>query len=240
MAAYYFLMGLLPPLPSVLGDKLAVSLPDILQTVSRYIHPSDDHMIKAYFSLIDAANWERIDQGFGAFLEGGNLTRDEMETRQNLPDFIKVFVDEQERGIYRPHIYDRLWELCYAAILERAEKKGCRFLTDYISWDIELRNTLTALRLRRSRKNVSDYTIVSSIQPFDFTALFSQLQSQSNPLDAERLIDIERLKQIYHYESFDPFSLDAVLAFLSRAFIYSRWEELMTGYDIHSFLYGGG
>jgi hypothetical protein len=208
--------------------------------VRRHIHPVDDALLKSHLSVIDAANWESLEQGREQFLEGGILSREELDARQNLPDFIRKFLDEKERGIRRTHIHDRLWELCYRALLAQAEEEGCRYLIDYVPWEIELRNRLVALRLRESGGNVDDHAVLPGIRSADFTAMLSQLESQKNPLAAERYLDGERLKQIFHCQGHDPFSLDALLAFLSRAMIYGRWEMLQAPYDMNNFLYGGG
>jgi len=240
MGGYYFLACLLPPLPSSLGENLTVAFPEITRIVRRNIQPSDDQLLKAQLSVIDAANWENIEQGRDHFLEGGTLSREEMETMQNLPVFIRQFLHEKERGIRRPHIYDRLWELCYGALMARAEEEGCRYLIDYTVWEIELRNCLTALRFRESEGNIADRTIMPGLRSFDFSGLLSRLDGQNNPLEAERIIDGERLKQIIHCQGADPFSLDAILAFLAGAFIYSRWEMMQIPYDIQKFIYSGG
>jgi len=240
MGAYYFLTSILPPLPVSLGDKLVTSFAEISRMARRHIHPADDLLLKAQLSVIDAANWENMEQERDYFLEGGNLTQEEMQKRQNIPNFIRIFLQEKERGIRRAYTGDRLWDLCYGSILERAEEEGCRYLIDYTVWEVELRNRMIALRLRESEKNAADYTIRPSNRSFDFTALVSQLDNQRNLLDKERVLDVARLKQIFHCQGADPFSLDAILAFISRAFIYSRWEKLMMRYDIHNFLYGGG
>ncbi len=240
MGAYYFLACLLPPLPSSLGEKLTVSFPDLTRIVRRHIQPQDDQLLRTQLSVVDAANWESIEQGRDHFLEGGTLNREEMETMQNLPVFIRQFLDEKERGIRRPHIYDRLWELCYGALLAGAEEKGCRYLIDYTAWEIELRNCLAALRFRESEGNIADRTIMPGLRSFDFSGLLSRLDGQSNPLEAERIVDGERLKQIFHCQGANPFSLDAILAFLARAFIYNRWERMQIPYDIENFIYSGG
>lgn len=240
MGAYYFLTCLLPPLPSSLGEKLACSFSDISRMVRRHIQPSDDQLLGAQLSLIDAANWESIDQKRNVFLEGGTLSREELEAKQNLPVFIRQFLDEKERGIRRIHIYDRLWELCYKNLLARAEEEGCRYLIDYTVWEIDLRNRLAALRLRESERNIADYAIMPGIRSFDFSTLLSRLDGQKNPLEAERIIDGERLKRIFHCQGIDSFSLDAVLAFLDRAAIYNRWARLPLSYDLDNFLYSGG
>ena len=240
MGAYYFLTCLLPPLPSTLGEKLSLPFSELSRMVQRHIQPADDALLKGHLSVIDAANFENLEQGRDLFLEGGALSREDLEARRNLPEFIREFLEEKERGIRRAHLHDRLWELCYGAILALAGSEGCRYLLDYIPWEIELRNRLVALRLRESGGNVDDHAILPGIRSADFTAMLSQLESQKTPLTAERYLDGERLKQIYHCQGNDPFSLDALLAFVSRAMIYGRWERLQEPYDMNNFLYSGG
>ncbi|MBN1382665.1 MAG: DUF2764 family protein [Deltaproteobacteria bacterium] len=240
MGAYYFLMCLLPPLPSALGEKLALSFSEISRIARRHVSPSDEGLLRAQLSLIDAANWESLEQHRGGFLEGGTLSRQEMEERQNLPVFIREFLAEKERGIRRVHIYDRLWELCYAALLAEAERKGCRYLLDYIPWKIGLRNRLAEIRVRDHEGSAAEHTILSDVQFSDFTVLISQLEDLKNPLEAERFLDGERLKQIYHCQGSDPFSFDTLLALISSALIYSRWEHMQVPLDIRNFLYSGG
>jgi hypothetical protein len=237
MGAYYFLACLLPPLPATLGQKPALPFPELVRLVRRHIFPRDEALLRAQLSVIDTVNWESIDQGRDIFLEGGTLTRGEMEARQNLPGFIQTFMDERERGIRRAHIYDRLWELCYGALLAQAKKEGCRYLIDYISWEVELRNRLAALRLRTRDRSAVEHAVLPGICPFDFTALLSQLEGRKNPLEAERYLDVERLKHISHCQGDDPFSLGALLAFLACAMIYNRWEILQIPYDIKYLIY---
>lgn len=240
MGAYYFLMCLLPPLPSTLGEKLSIPFSEFSRMVRRHIQSADDAILTVHLTVIDAANFENLEQGRDLFVPGGTLSREDLKAGRNLPEFIRTFLDEKERGIRRAHIHDRLWELCYGALLERAEKRGCRYLMDYIPWEVELRNRLAALRLRERGGSVEEHAVLPGIRTYDFTDLLSQVEGQKNPLSAERLLDGERLKQIYHCQGNDPFSLDALLAFVSRAMIYGRWERLQEPYDMNNFLYGGG
>lgn len=236
MGMYYFLACMLPPLPSVLGEKLTVPFPEITGILRRNVEPSDAQLLQAQLSVIDAANLESIDQGRDHFLEGGILTREEIKNRHNLPTFIRQFLEEKEREIRYAYIYDRLWELCYASVLGLAREEGCRFLIDYTAWEINLRNRLTALRLRESDRNVSDHTILPASGAFDFSSLLTEVEGQRNPLEAERILDGERLKRIAHCQGSDPFSFDAILAFAAGAVIYRRWEGMQTPYDIDYFL----
>jgi hypothetical protein len=240
MGAYYFLICLLPSLPSAPGERLPLPFSELSRMIRRHIQPADDALLKGHLSVIDAANFENLEQGRDLFLEGGALSREDLEMRRNLPEFIRAFLDEKERGIRRAHVHDRLWELCYGALLELAGKAGCRYLLDYVPWEIELRNRLTALRLMENGGNAEEHSVLPELRGFDFTVLLSQIEGQKNPLAVERYLDGERLKQIYHCQGNDPFSLDALLAFVSRAMIYGRWERLQEPYDMNNFLYGGG
>lgn len=240
MGAYYFLTSLLPPLPSALGEKLPLPFPKLSRMIQSNIRPADDPLLKGHLSVIDAANFENMEQGRDLFLEGGTVSREDLEAGRNLPEFIRQFLEEKDRGIRSVHIHDRLWELCYKEILKKAGDAGCRYLMDYIPWEIELRNRLSALRLRDTRENPGEHAVLPGVRCFDFAALLSQLEGQKNPLAAERYLDGERLKQIYHCQGHDPFSLDVLLAYVSSALIYGRWERMQEPYDMNNFLYGGG
>jgi hypothetical protein len=240
MGAYYFLICLLPSLPSVPGEKMPLPFPELSRMIRRHIRSEDDPLLRSHLAVIDAANFENLEQGRDLFLEGGTVSREDLEAGRNLPDFIRAFLEEKERGIRRAHVHDRLWELCYEALLELAGKTGCRYLLDHVPWEIELRNRLAALRLREKGGNVEEHAVLPGIRNFDFTSLLSQIEGQKNPLAVERYLDGERLKQIYHCQGNDPFSLDALLAYVSRAMICNRWERLQEPYDMKNFLYGGG
>ena len=240
MGAYYFLTSLLPPLPSTLGDKLPLSFCELSGMIQRNVQPEHDTLLKSHLSVIDSANFENMEQGRDLFMEGGTVKREDLKAGRNLPEFIRQFLEEKDRGIRSPHVHDRLWDLCYRAILKTAGDAGCRYLLDYIPWEIELRNRLTALRLRETGENPVEHAVLPGVRCFDFSTLLSQLEGQKNPLAAERYLDGERLKQIYHCQGHDPFSLDVLLAYVSSALIYGRWERMQEPYDMNNFLYGGG
>ena len=87
---------------------------------------------------------------------------------------------------------------------------------------------------------MDEHAILSAFQFRDYSNLIAQVKSQKNPLQAERYLDEERLKQIYRFEGSLTFSLDALLAYLSRSAIYCRWEKISEHFDIETFLWHGG
>ena len=240
MSNYYFLMCLLPPLPAALGERMPLRFGEITGVVKRNVHAEHLEIVCAHLQSVDAFNWEQMDQGRDLLMEGGLLSSEDLTGARDLPDFIRRFREEKERGVHRAYIYDRLWELYYAYAHAVAERFGCRFLIDYLSWEIELRASLAALRVRERGGNVDDHAILNTFQPRDYSNFIAQLKSQKNPLQAERYLDEERLKQIYRFEGSMGFSLDALLAYVTRSAIYSRWEKISEDFNIETYLWHGG
>ena len=240
MGNYYFLMCLLPPLPAALGEKMPLRFAEITGAINKNVHPEDYEVLCAHIHGVDAANFEQMDQGRDLFMEGGLLSREDLIGNRDLPDFIRSFREEKERGIQRAYVYDRLWESYYIYAYAVAERSGCQFLIDYIAWEIELRTSLAAMRVRDRGGNLDEHAVLSAFQFRDYSNLIAQVKSQKNPLQAERYLDEERLKQIYRFEGSLTFSLDALLAYLSRSAIYCRWEKISEHFDIETFLWHGG
>ena len=236
MARYYFLASCLPPMPLALGEKVSLSFSEICQLILRNIEPGDEPLVRCCLLSIDTANAEFYLQGQDVFLPGGSLTHEEIEGKKNLPLFMRAFFEDRDRGIRRRYGYDNLWEGYYTYAYSLSEEMNCRFLTDYLSWEIGLRNSLVALRARERGEEADDYQIMVRAGGHDFSAIVSQLKTQQNPLRAEQFLDEERLKRIFHCEGSDPFSRDAVLATLERARIYSRWEKLSATYQVRDLI----
>jgi len=96
------------------------------------------------------------------------------------------------------------------------------------------------MRIREEGGVLEDHAILDTFRPRDFSNLITQLKNQRDPLGAERYLDEERLRQISRCEGIAPFSIDALLAYVARAAIYSRWEAITQDFDIETYLWHGG
>ncbi len=236
MARYYFLASCLPPMPLSLGEKISLSFEDICGLILRNIESADEPLVRCCLHAVDTANVEFYLQGQDVFLPGGILSREEIEARKHLPLFMKIFFEERDKGVRGLYGYDALWERYFAYAYSIAQELDCRFLTDYLSWEIGLRNALVELRARTQGKEAEDYQILAQIGKHEFSGTISQLKTQQNPLKAEQFLDEERLKRIYHCEGADPFSRDVILGTLEKARIFSRWEKLNSIYPIRDII----
>lgn len=241
MGQYYFLMCALPPLPDQLGEELPQPFAQLSQVVQRHIEIDDEPLLHALLMEVDATNWEQFDQGHDQFfLAGGTLTQEAMHNRRSLPFFIQRFNQEKERGLNRPCVYDRLWELYYLTALGAAQSSTNRFMLDYLSWEIDLRASLGVFRARHGGVNPDERIILDNFRSRDFTNLLNQLNQQSNPLEIERLLTRERIQHINQYEGASPFSTDALLAYTARAMLLSRFEKINSPVELQAYLGHGG
>lgn len=236
MARYYFLACSLPPMPAVLGESITLSFPEICNLILRNIEPEDNPLVRCMLTMIDTVNAEYLLKGHDVFVPGGNLTREDMERKRGLPSFMKTFFESRDRVKQGRYVYDDLWAGYYTYAYSLAEEFGCRFLIEYLSWEVGLQNSLAGLRAREWIGEGEHYRAIPRVGGHDFSSLLSHVRGQQNPLVIEQFLDMERLKRIFHCEGPDPFSRDAVLATIERARIFSRWEKLNTSYPIHSLM----
>jgi hypothetical protein len=239
MGAYAFLRCLLPSLPDELGGEMPLPFEDIAGIIRRNVEPRDYPLLEACLFSIDVSNLESFDMGRDHFREGGVLTREDIQNRKNLPLFAKDFFDEREKGINRPYVLDKLWERYYMYVYSLAMELGCPYLSQYIPWEVGLRNILVTLRTRKSGKDSSGYTMLTNLGAFDFSSVTAKAGEERNPLLVERYLDEERLKYVFHCEGSDPFSFDGILAYLSRSAICDRWAVMNSPYDVNTFLDSG-
>jgi len=240
MGSYFFLANLLPVIPSALGDKLSIPFADISFLIRRNIEQDDVPLVDLSLLFVDTCNFEFLQHGWDVFIPGGTLGRDRLRLGRDLPFFMQAFLTKNEQREHRRYIYDDLWERYFAHAYSLAAEMGCRFLVDYLSFEVRLRNGLVALRARRSGEDAQGYQILPWMGSLDLTLILSELDKEKGPLSVERLLDEKRLKRISDCEGVDPFSLDAILAFLERSRIFSRWDGVYEGFDPKNIIASGG
>lgn len=240
MGNYYYLMSLLPPLPAALGQPLGADAAWLADKARQNIDPADQEVLESYLQYADVANFISRESGRGKFLPGGRLTADEIANRKELPDVISDFLKEQDSGPARPYAYDRLWEKYYARALQIAERSDNAFLKKYLPWEIQLRNTLSSLRASQTGADPAGYLVAPNNSAYSFDQLLSGLKECSGPLEAEMYIDRERLKFISGCLDHDGFSLDALLGYLSQAYIFYRWQDSAQPFEVDKITFAGG
>lgn len=240
MAGYYFLMSLLPPLPERLGDGLKAGLDAVSGLARKHAEQPDRDLLEMHLRSIDVSNFIALETGRRDLIPGGSLTREELAGARGLPGIFMDFSKEREKGRGRVYVYDRLWESYFRESFKLAESKKCAFLKRYIPWEIQLRNTLAGARRSGAPGDNEQHQVLPQFQDYDMEYLISGLREQRSPLEQERYLDRERLRFIAGCLDHDAFSLDALLGYLSRAMVFSRWQKAEQTFPIDKLLNAGG
>ncbi len=240
MGNYYYLMSLLPPLPAALGQPPGAGVAWLAAQARQNIAPADREALEAHLLYADVANFISRESGREIYLPWGRLTPEDIDTQENLPEVIVDFLKEQDQVTNRPYVYDRLWEMYYARVLQTAERSGNIFLKKYLPWEIQLCNTLTSWRAWQAGLDPAGYLVAPNNAAYNFDKLLSGLKECTGPLEAELYLDRERLRFISGCLDHDGFSLDALLGYLSQAYIFSRWQDQDKPFDLDKITFAGG
>jgi len=232
MANYYFLIAAFPPLsldrPPELSfkevrDLLILNLkPEDMREVERLLRPIDLYNIRALW--------------LGAPLDDqGNFTAKELEeellVRDALPSYLVEYLERYESTADRLRYFSSLFASLYRD--EQPKLKG--FLLKYYSFEREIRLVLTALRAKRTGRNLirelqfEDPTdpLVADIlaqkespeyvPPLEFEDLKTLfVDNGSDPQKLNRAILEYRFNKIEEMEENQDFGIDRVLAYVAR------------------------
>jgi len=228
---YYRLLTLLPPLPSS-PQRLPVPLSALLADIREELSGPAWELVLLLLlrGRVEAREAELRDRehSAGAALPPRELPlveRDEQELLEQYP-FLRDPApgDELVTSSTLPEQIALLWRQYFLRLAEEAERRGSRFLLEYAAWETSLAIGLARQRGLRLGRAVEDELPPPPFPEVAVAALLGQLAEQPAPLARERLLDAARLQVIDDLAGADPFSLDAVLAYVAAAVVLDRWD----------------
>lgn len=219
---YYRLVTALPQLPDGFGP-LAVPLPEIVTEVLDEVDGSDAELVRALLWFIDTANAENILLGRSHFDPRGTCTREQWETRQDLPSFLDEILRSEE-SLQPAQQVARLWNAYFSQLAAIAEKHQNSFLSQFVEVETGLRNAVARLRAEQMSIDPDLAMVAGGEGALQYQALALRAAESADPEARERVLDRERLAIYQEIEGIDPFSIDAVLAYIACALVLDSWR----------------
>ncbi|MBU1243277.1 DUF2764 domain-containing protein [Myxococcota bacterium] len=219
---YYRLVTALPPLPDGFGP-LSVPLPEVVALILDEVDGDHAELVHALLWFIDTQNAEALLLKKAFFDPRGTCTLEQMETRQSLPAFLDEILRSEE-SLQPAQQVARLWNAYFAQLTAVAEKHKNRFLSEFVELETGLRNAIAHLRAEAMSVDPDLAMVQGGEGASLYQALVLRAAEAPDPETRERLLDRERVALYQELEGIDPFSIDAILSYLSAALVLDAWR----------------
>jgi vacuolar-type H+-ATPase subunit C/Vma6 len=219
---YYRLVTALPPLPDGFGP-LSVPLPEVVALILDEVDGDHAELVHALLWFIDTQNAEALLLKKSFFDPRGTCTQEQLETRQSLPAFLDEILRSEE-SMQPAQQVARLWNAYFAQLTAVAEKHRNRFLSEFVELETGLRNAIAHLRAEQMSVDPDLAMVQGGEGASLYQALVLRAAEAPDPESRERLLDRERVALYQELEGIDPFSIDAILSYLSAALVLDAWR----------------
>lgn len=252
MANYYCLMAGLPDIK--LDDTaLDVSIEDLREELDINATDADKKILFYFFLKNDCANVAKLLKNPEAEINPhGNYTMEQYvdlmtsarEMNFNVhryPAFLSIFAREYQYKTGKEGYFgeDDVMRAFYEYAIETCPNKMVR---QWFKLNYDITNVLTAMLARKYGWNVADYIqgeneITEMIlnnntkdfdlsTEYDYVADLMKIVDCEDPVEKEKRIDAMKWVWLDEQTFFEPFSIEAVFAYLCKLEMLDRWERL--------------
>lgn len=236
-----------------LNDKQAsVSIASMKEDLEETLTDMDKKLIFYFFLQKDCMNIAKLLKNPEAEIDPlGNLSMEQYtdlitsarEMNFNVhryPSFMSEFAREYEFNAAKPNYFaedDILYRF-----YNYASQCPNKMIASWFSLNLDITNILTAFLARKNGWNIADYIqgenevtemiLNNNTKDFDLSAEFDyvkelmQIVECEDPVQKEKRIDAFRWQWLDEQTFFEPFSIEAVFAYICKLDMLDRWDKL--------------
>lgn len=252
MGNYYCMMAGLPDI-ELADTQPGLTIPELREQCDEALSPADRKLIDHFYLRYDCVNIVRLLQNPDAQLEPYcNYTREQYtdlltsakELNFNVhryPAFLSEFVrayafNSQGEGFYPE---DEMLYQYYTYVIKHC---GNRMVREWYQLNLNIANILTAMLARKQGWPVGQYIKgdgpvqemirENKTRDFDLSLELSyvrdlmQIVDEEDPVQKEKMIDALKWVWLDEQTFFEPFSIEAVFAYLCKLEMQHRWARL--------------
>ena len=224
MAAQYYLLTSLPALPA-LGETPPIALAAFHERAGEDPDPKVARIAEAILLEHDLLQRQSVLAGEQAHAEAVILTMLQADGEEPLPSYLQARAsDAGERTIGD----DALWEAYFRHVADVAGRTGSRFLTEWVGFEVALRNALVAARAKNLGLPADDYVVAPDLASADANveATVAAWSGSEDPLSALKALDRGRWDWLASRGPWFTFGADEVAVYARRLVLLHRWSEL--------------
>lgn len=253
MANYYYMMAGLPDI-ELADTQPGISFQELREQCEDQLSSRDAKLVGNYLYLRqDCVNLVRLLKNPDAEIEqAGNYSLEQLRdlitsaTELNFnvhryPAFMSIFAREykynKDTAGYFPE--DEILYQFYNYAIKTCPNK---FIREWNQLNLDITNILTAMLARKQGWNVADYIkgegeVQEMIREnktkdfdltheFDYVKTLMNIVDEEDPVKKEKMIDAFKWVWLDEKTFFDPFSLEAVYAYICKLEMQYRWAKL--------------
>lgn len=253
MGNYYYMMAGLPDI-ELADTQPGITFKELREQCEEQLSASDAKLVGNYFYLRqDCTNLVRLLKNPDAQIDiWGNYSLEQLRdlitsaTELNFnvhrfPAFMSIFAREykynKDTKGYFPE--DEILYQFYNYAIKTCPNK---FICDWNKLNLDITNILTAMLARKQGWSVADFIkgdgeVQEMIREnktkdfdltheFDYVKSLVQIVDEEDPVKKEKMIDAFKWVWLDEKTFFDPFSLEAVYAYLCKLEMQYRWAKL--------------
>jgi len=217
----YEMIGSLPSLPD-LGGVPPITPAELAERVQR--RPAAREIVA---TILLADDLEQRD----AFLAGeiteaipSVLSEAQVRNESPLPPHLAPPLD----SLAPQETPDAVWPAYWRHAAKVARRRGSRFLTLWVRYEVGLRNALVAARARAldldATEHVADLDVGEDAP--NFSAAVAEWSSAANVLEGQKVLDRARWAWLDEHDRWFTFEDDELAAYAARLLLVHRWHRI--------------
>lgn len=252
MANYYCLMAGAPDL-DIAESKMPISIADFREQIDEALSDGDRRLISCFFLRRDCQNIVRLLKNPETELDPlGNYSREQYEDLilsaremnynvSRYPAFMSDFVRDYPERSAEPGFFAED-EMLYAFFRYAVGTCRNKMIREWWQLQLDINNILTAILSKKHgwdlglyvkgdgeiqemiRENKSpDFGLSLS---FEYAKELMQIAEQEDPVEKEKMVDAFKWIWLDDQIEQDPFTIEAVFAYLCKLEMLDRWQNL--------------
>jgi len=161
------------------------------------------------------------------------LSLEQLQDEAPLPPYLLVEPDQ----LHSPsQVAEAVWIAFFRHLLDVAHRRGCPFLKKLVSFELALRNALTAERARVLDLPAEPIAVAADLidEPVDVERIVNEWAAARTPLVGLQVLDHARWDWLAENDRWFSFAIDELAAYAAKLTLLCRWERIADAIEAQS------
>ena len=181
-------------------------------------------VVEAILLSDDLVQYHAYSSGEVSEVESTVLAPEQTRGGSPLPEYLAEQLEGKDEELGR----DAVWEAYYRYVAEIASAQKSEFLTQWVKFEIGLRNALAIHRAKSLDLDPTEYVVVPDLggAERDFSGVVSEWTAAQDPLHGLRVLDTARWAWLTEHDKWFTFEDDELAVYAAKLMLLHRRHRL--------------